>query len=73
MSRTANGRTIAPQANGDPLLKAVSVLRERNKAFRANYSAQQIQQAVEMVRQWEPDHPLLRYHERRMPVSKPGK
>ena len=46
MSRTANGRTIAPQANGDPLLKAVSVLRERNKAFRANYSAQQIQQAT---------------------------
>ena len=43
--------------------QAVEVLRSR--MFRGSgYSQEQIQQAVELLRQYDPNHPLLRYSER---------
>ena len=37
----------------------------RNRTLRGEqYSQEQIQQAVEVLRQYDPDHPLLRYSER---------
>lgn len=42
---------------------AVEIL--RNRMFRrSGYSQEQIQQAVEVLRQYDPNHPLLRYSER---------
>ena len=42
---------------------AVEVLKRR--MFRSSgYSQEQIRQAVELVRQYDPNHPLLRYSER---------
>jgi hypothetical protein len=42
---------------------AVAIL--RNRTFRRElYSKEKIQQAVEILRQLDPDHPLLRYSER---------
>ena len=42
---------------------AVEIL--RNRMFRSSgYSQEQIQQAVEVLRQYDPNHPLLRYSER---------
>lgn len=42
---------------------AVEIL--RNRTFRRDlYSKEKIQQAVEILRQLDPDHPLLRYSER---------
>jgi hypothetical protein len=42
---------------------AVEIL--RNRMFRrSGYSQEQIRQAVELVRQYDPNHPLLRYSER---------
>ena len=73
MSRTTNTRTIAPQAANDRVAKAIAILRDRNTPHRMNHAELQIQQAVEIIRQWEPDHPLLRYHERGNPISKPSK
>jgi hypothetical protein len=52
--------------------KAVDILRDRNHPAKYLFSDKQIQWAVEIVRQWEPNHPLLRYGERVNPVLKPS-
>ncbi|MBS7805943.1 hypothetical protein KIH24_15320 [Rhizobiales bacterium TNE-4] len=44
---------------------AIEIL--RNRTFRkSNYSDDEIQQAVILVRALDPDHPLLRYNERQV-------
>ena len=42
---------------------AIEILRNRT-VRRSNYSDDEIQQAVILVRALDPDHPLLRYNER---------
>jgi len=51
-------------------MKAVEILRDRNHPSKSIYTAEEIQWAVEIMREWEPDHPLLRYSERGKSVSK---
>lgn len=45
--------------------KAVDILRVRNTPNNGGYKAEEIQWAVEVIRQWDPNHPLLRYSERK--------
>ena len=51
----------------------MNILRDRHTRHRMNYTDEQIQEAVAMVRKWDPDYPLLRYSERQNLVSKPSK
>ena len=62
-----------PVPQNQKLSNAVNILRDRHTRHRMNYTDEQIQEAVEMVRKWDPDYPLLRYSERKNLVSKPSK
>ena len=70
MSAT-NSLRPAPQTNDQR--RAVDILRDRAFPSKSVYSDKDIQWAVAIVQNWEPNHPLLRYHERGNAVSKPSK
>ena len=66
MSQSTNPRTNTRRAKGRLLIRAITILRDRNTSYRLNYSEEEIRQAVEVVRQWQSDHALLRYSERKI-------
>jgi hypothetical protein len=50
--------------------RAEEILRSRARP-NCYYSINEIQWAVDVMRRWDANHPLLRYHERSISSSKP--
>ena len=66
-----NSRSLLPSFDDKQYLDAVEVLRTRALTT-LRYSDRDIKNAVSIVRQVDPDHPLLRYSERGLLRSNPS-